>query len=184
MGQLAIVNAPSSFTLIWSMIKPWLSKETAEKVDILGSDYKDQLLKLIDADCLPTTLGGTCECKEEGGCQLSGVGPWLDGRIGWGPNSNANKKRVPDRLDGEDAMDASAPEVEAKEGLRNDVSLHTGSALSELTENGKIHELLEIDSGTDEPQPGAPIDSSNPKRGDQENDSQDRDALGAQESLD
>ncbi|KNZ73046.1 Sec14 cytosolic factor [Termitomyces sp. J132] len=57
MGQLAIVNAPSIFPVIWGMIKPWISKETADKVDILGSDYKDVLLKLIDADCLPSSLG-------------------------------------------------------------------------------------------------------------------------------
>lgn len=53
MGQLAIVNAPSSFTFIWSVIRPWLSKETADKVDILGSDYKDVLLNLVDAESLP-----------------------------------------------------------------------------------------------------------------------------------
>lgn len=142
MGQLAIVNAPPSFTFIWSMIKPWLSKETAEKVDIFGSDYKEQLLKLIDADCLPSTLGGTCECKEEGGCQSSGVGPWLDGRVGWGPNSNANKKRQSDGLDDGDAIDVfQASEVEVKEDLRDYVCLHNGSALCEPTENGKIHEL-------------------------------------------
>lgn len=35
MAKLAIVNAPSSFTFIWSVVKPWLSKETAEKVDVL-----------------------------------------------------------------------------------------------------------------------------------------------------
>ncbi|KAG5721690.1 Sec14 cytosolic factor [Termitomyces sp. T112] len=67
MGQLAIVNAPSIFPVIWGMIKPWISKETADKVDILGSDYKDVLLKLIDADCLPSSLGGTT----------------LDGRPSW-----------------------------------------------------------------------------------------------------
>ncbi|TEB30663.1 CRAL/TRIO domain-containing protein [Coprinellus micaceus] len=87
MGQLAIVNSPSSFTMIWSMIKPWISKETAAKVDILGSDYSKVLLDLIDTDNLPSTLGGNCTCSESGGCSLSGVGPWMDGRIGWGPQS-------------------------------------------------------------------------------------------------
>ncbi|PFH54084.1 glycoside hydrolase family 71 protein [Amanita thiersii Skay4041] len=53
MGQLAIVNAPASFTAIWAAIRPWLSKETAEKVDILGSDYREVLLDLIDAENLP-----------------------------------------------------------------------------------------------------------------------------------
>lgn len=90
MGQLAIINAPSSFTFIWSVIKPWLSKETCEKVDILGSDYREVLLDLIDADALPSVLGGECRCEEQGGCHLSGAGPWLDGRKGWGPKAQTD----------------------------------------------------------------------------------------------
>lgn len=92
MGQLAIVNAPPSFTAIWSVIKRWLSKETAEKVDVLGKDYKDVLLNLIDAESLPSTLGGKCECADHGGCHLSGTGPWMDGRVGWGPKSQATQE--------------------------------------------------------------------------------------------
>ena len=90
MGQLAIINAPSSFTFIWSMIKPWLSSETCEKVDVLGHDYKDVLLELVDKESLPSSLGGECTCEEAGGCHLSGAGPWLDGRKGWGPNAKGN----------------------------------------------------------------------------------------------
>ena len=80
MGQLAIVNAPQSFTVIWNVIKRWLSKETIEKVDILGSDYQEVLLRLVDADSLPRSLGGNCTCDDAGGCQFSGAGPWLEGR--------------------------------------------------------------------------------------------------------
>ncbi|KAF8727618.1 hypothetical protein AX14_007202 [Amanita brunnescens Koide BX004] len=87
MGQLAIVNAPSSFTMIWNVMKPWLSRETIEKVDILGSDYQSVLLKLVDAENLPSSLGGNCTCSHAGGCQFSGEGPWLEGRSGWGPKS-------------------------------------------------------------------------------------------------
>ncbi|KAH8104524.1 CRAL/TRIO domain-containing protein [Cristinia sonorae] len=78
MAQLAIVNAPSSFTTIWSFIKPWLAKETVAKVDILGSDYQSVLLDLIEAENLPSSLGGTCNC--EGGCEKSNAGPWREGR--------------------------------------------------------------------------------------------------------
>jgi hypothetical protein len=76
MGQLAIVNAPASFTFIWGFIKPWLSKETVDKVDILGSDYQEVLLSLIDEENLPASLGGKCEC--EGGCEYSFAGPWKE----------------------------------------------------------------------------------------------------------
>lgn len=107
MGQLAIVNAPSSFAFIWSVMKPWLSKETAEKVDILGSDYKDVLLDLVDADALPSTLGGNCTCEEAGGCHMSGVGPWLEGRQGWGPNAQRNAQAAASRQQSEDSEDNS-----------------------------------------------------------------------------
>jgi hypothetical protein len=93
MGQLAIVNAPSSFTMIWAMIKPWISKETAAKVDILGSDYAKVLLELIDEENLPSTLGGKCSCDEHGGCHLSGAGPWMEGRVGWGPRAQALQEK-------------------------------------------------------------------------------------------
>jgi hypothetical protein len=87
MGQLAVINAPSTFTMIWNAMRPWLSKETAAKVDVLGTDYKRVLLELIDEENLPALLGGSCACDEAGGCHLSGAGPWQDGRVGWGPKA-------------------------------------------------------------------------------------------------
>ncbi|KIY69120.1 CRAL/TRIO domain-containing protein [Cylindrobasidium torrendii FP15055 ss-10] len=87
MGQLAIVNAPASFTMIFGMIRPWLAKETCEKVYVLGSDYRDVLLSLVDEENLPESLGGKCTCKGKGGCYKSAAGPWMDGRKGWGPKA-------------------------------------------------------------------------------------------------
>lgn len=100
MSQLAIVNAPSSFTAIWAVMRPWLAKETVEKVSVLGSNYASALLKLVDPENLPKSLGGTCTCEdcdtEEGGdapkvggvegqmemgkCAFSSAGPWMVGR--------------------------------------------------------------------------------------------------------
>ncbi|CAA7261570.1 unnamed protein product [Cyclocybe aegerita] len=73
MGQLAIVNAPSTFTMIWSIMRPWMSKETVDKVDVLGSNYKSVLLDLVDAENLPASLGGNY------------------GRVGWGPKAAARR---------------------------------------------------------------------------------------------
>ncbi|KZT35189.1 CRAL/TRIO domain-containing protein [Sistotremastrum suecicum HHB10207 ss-3] len=80
MGKLIVINAPTSFTYIWGIVKRWLAQETVNKVEILGNAYLEDLLKEIDVDALPASLGGTCECKGLGGCVLSNVGPWLDER--------------------------------------------------------------------------------------------------------
>ena len=51
--------------VIWNVVKLWLSKETAAKVDILGSDYKDVVpFDLVDPGNIPSSLGGTCICAE------------------------------------------------------------------------------------------------------------------------
>lgn len=80
MGKLVVVNAPSSFAYIWSVVKFWLSKETIEKVDVQGSNYREALLALIDVENLPVEYGGTCACQGEGGCVFSSAGPWLETR--------------------------------------------------------------------------------------------------------
>ncbi|KAJ4482151.1 CRAL-TRIO domain-containing protein [Lentinula aciculospora] len=91
MGRLVILNAPSTFTIIWNAIRPWIAKETANKVDILGTDYRDKLLELVDEENLPLAVGGKCRCDSEGDqsprCHLTATGPWLEGRAGWGPNA-------------------------------------------------------------------------------------------------
>ncbi|KAF9259914.1 hypothetical protein L218DRAFT_963167 [Marasmius fiardii PR-910] len=74
MGKFYIINAPYLFYTVWALIKPWLDEVTVAKIAILGSNYKEELLKQIPAENLPKDFGGTCEC--EGGCSLSDAGPW------------------------------------------------------------------------------------------------------------
>ena len=80
MARLAIVNAPRGFSAIWNVMKPWIAKETAAKVTIMGSDYKSKLLEIIDPENLPAFLGGTCTCDGLGGCVKSNAGPWMHNR--------------------------------------------------------------------------------------------------------
>ncbi|KAI8349238.1 CRAL-TRIO domain-containing protein [Mortierella sp. GBAus27b] len=69
LGKLFIVNSPTLFVKIYSMIKKWLDPGVIEKIHILGKDYKSILLKHIDEENLPDFLGGTCTCSHmPGGC--------------------------------------------------------------------------------------------------------------------
>ncbi|KIL67206.1 hypothetical protein M378DRAFT_159598 [Amanita muscaria Koide BX008] len=79
MGKFYIINAPFGFATVWSFIKPWLDEVTVAKINVLGSSYKDELLKQIPPYNLPKEFGGTCQCQ--GGCSMSDAGPW---------NPNAN----------------------------------------------------------------------------------------------
>ena len=76
MGKFYIVNAPWTFSAVWNIIKYWLDEVTVNKIDIIGSAYKDKLLAQIPAENLPKEFGGLCECP--GGCSLSDLGPWND----------------------------------------------------------------------------------------------------------
>ncbi|KZT64683.1 CRAL/TRIO domain-containing protein [Daedalea quercina L-15889] len=70
-AKFYIINAPWTFTTIWSFVKLWLAPRTIEKIDILGADYQAVLLKHIDAENLPAFYGGKCDCLEVGGCKWS-----------------------------------------------------------------------------------------------------------------
>ena len=54
-----LVNAPSIFPFIWTLVKPVLSEYTKQKIKVLGANYQAELLKEIDADQLPVHWGGT-----------------------------------------------------------------------------------------------------------------------------
>lgn len=75
LGKMIIVNSPTTFKAIWSIIKPWLDKRTQKKIEVHGSNYAHKLLELVDAENLPEFLGGSCKCP--GGCENSDAGPWI-----------------------------------------------------------------------------------------------------------
>ena len=60
LGNLFIINAPFVFRGMWSVIKGWIDPKTAKKFVVLGSNYRETLLKYIDEDSLPVEYGGTC----------------------------------------------------------------------------------------------------------------------------
>jgi hypothetical protein len=76
LGKLYVINAPWGFSGVFGLIKRWLDPVTVDKIHILGSGYKSELLAQVPAENLPVEFGGTCQC--EGGCQLSDDGPWKE----------------------------------------------------------------------------------------------------------
>jgi hypothetical protein len=76
LGKMYIINSPWGFSTVWSVVKGWLDPVTVNKIHILGSGYKTDLLKQVPVENLPKAFGGECEC--EGGCENSDAGPWRD----------------------------------------------------------------------------------------------------------
>ncbi|KAI0242968.1 Retinal-binding protein [Lamellibrachia satsuma] len=59
-----LINAPTMLPLLWRMVRPLISEEMKNKVCILGGDYKKQLLKHVEPDQLPASIGGTMTDKD------------------------------------------------------------------------------------------------------------------------
>ncbi|GAB2267331.1 Phosphatidylinositol/phosphatidylcholine transfer protein sfh8 [Dionaea muscipula] len=76
--QMFIVNAGPGFRLLWNTLRTFLDPKTTSKIHVLGNKFQNKLLEVIDASELPEFLGGTCSCKDEGGCLESDKGPWKD----------------------------------------------------------------------------------------------------------
>ena len=77
LGKMTIVNVGFFFKAIWSLVKGFIDPKTQAKINLLKSDYKDELLKLVDEDKLPSFFGGKCTCDNfVYGCLGSDIGPW------------------------------------------------------------------------------------------------------------
>lgn len=79
LGKLYVINAPWGFSSVFGMVKRFLDPVTVNKIHVLGSGYKEELLAQVPPENLPKQFGGTCECA--GGCQFSGQGPWTDSKF-------------------------------------------------------------------------------------------------------
>lgn len=42
-----IINAPFLFSGVWMVLKPFLDEKTTNKIKILGSSYKKELLQYV-----------------------------------------------------------------------------------------------------------------------------------------
>ena len=77
LGKMTIVNVGFLFRAVWSLVKSFIDPKTQNKINLLKSTYKDDLLVLIDEENLPHFFGGKCTCSGFlYGCLGSDIGPW------------------------------------------------------------------------------------------------------------
>jgi hypothetical protein len=57
--RMYMINAPWFFTAIWAIIRPWLDPITADKIQIVGSDYLPVLREEIEDHQIPVDFGGS-----------------------------------------------------------------------------------------------------------------------------
>jgi len=60
MHQIVIINAPTIFTVLFPLVKAFLSKRVISKIRVISeTDYFPLLAELIDPQYIPKYLGGT-----------------------------------------------------------------------------------------------------------------------------
>jgi len=82
LGNLYIVNSPHLFPALWSIAKTFVDPVTQSKIKVLGSKFQTTVAAELGSEELPRGYGGTCECREIGGCfsHLTPIDhPWARG---------------------------------------------------------------------------------------------------------
>ncbi|KAF8363601.1 ctg-2 [Pristionchus pacificus] len=57
--KIFVINVPNFIQLLWSLIVPALAKQTQQKIEILGDNWKDRLKEAIGDEVLFERWGGT-----------------------------------------------------------------------------------------------------------------------------
>jgi hypothetical protein len=77
LGTMFLVNTSFFFSAVWSVVQGFIDEKTRKKINVEKGGYAKKLLELVDAENLPTFLGGTCTCSHiQGGCLYADIGPW------------------------------------------------------------------------------------------------------------
>lgn len=77
LGTMFIINAPMFFYGVWNIVKHFVDEKTRNKIQIFGSGYKKELLKVIDEENLPDFLGGKATEQDYGANLTNEQGPWV-----------------------------------------------------------------------------------------------------------
>ncbi|VDK60162.1 unnamed protein product [Anisakis simplex] len=60
-AKIYVINVPSAVEIIWTMMKKVLTQDTIEKIEIVGNDWKELLIRNHGAENIPKRWGGTLE---------------------------------------------------------------------------------------------------------------------------
>jgi hypothetical protein len=86
LGNMFLVNTSFFFSAVWSIVKGFIDVKTRSKIYLLDKESSTKkLLDFVDADNLPSFLGGNCTCSHiDGGCLSADIGPWNpEGGLGY-----------------------------------------------------------------------------------------------------
>lgn len=77
LGTMFLINSSFFFSAVWTIVKGFIDEKTRNKINVEKSSYQKKLLDLVDAENLPSFLGGSCTCPNiDGGCLYADIGPW------------------------------------------------------------------------------------------------------------
>jgi hypothetical protein len=63
LGVYLILNAPSFFPFCWRIVKHFVDEKTRESIKVIPPEQQmTELLKIINAEDIPSFLGGECKC--------------------------------------------------------------------------------------------------------------------------
>ncbi len=64
-----VVQAPWLFTLLKSLLRPFVSSEPLEKIVVHSSHFVEHMTRCIDIGHIPHHMGGHCQCGRGGGAE-------------------------------------------------------------------------------------------------------------------
>lgn len=75
--KIIIINAPSLFASVWSLVERFVDEGTRAKIQIVGAAFLPTLLKYMDAAVVPAALGGSLAPGGDALCRalVAGGGP-------------------------------------------------------------------------------------------------------------
>ncbi|KAF1749938.1 hypothetical protein GCK72_016483 [Caenorhabditis remanei] len=57
--KFIVINSPSYINVLWSALSPFIPEQSKQRIVFAGSNWKEELLDIVDKECLPERYGGT-----------------------------------------------------------------------------------------------------------------------------